>query len=750
MLRRTVALFVVFLSITGYLTGQNAVIEGLVSDSATKEPLPGVNVISDKTTGVSTDDKGKYRLELTPGTHELVFSFIGYQSFQKTITVSKNQEVKLNVLLKSKAIDLDVAVITAGKFAQRLSDITVSMSVMKPAFIENINTIKLDHTLNYLPGLDILDGQASIRGGGGYSYGAGSRVAVLIDGLPILTASEGEVKWNYLPVENIAQVEVLKGASSALYGSSALNGIINIRTAYPGLEPETKITVYSGFTMKPKRQEMAWWWENLPVTAGASFLYMQQFGSVDIVAGGNGYINQGYRTDNFDEQARVNLKFRHRPKKVKGLSYGANTNMQWQHRSDFFIWMDADSGAFIQNPASVSANSGIRFNIDPWVTYFHGDNNRHSLKTRYYRVTNGFKDSPDKDNASDLYYGEYQYQKKFRNQLMLTAGVAEQYGTANAELYGDHFSNTFSLYGQLDYTFFGKLSATLGLRWEQYSLDNAQKESSPVIRAGVNYQVARSTFLRASFGQGYRYPSIAEKFTATSLGNLNIFPNPDLASEKGWSAEAGARQGFRISDWYGFFDMALFWMEYQNMIEFTFGVYKPDSVDIPTLDDIGFKSLNVGKVRITGIEIDLTGNGHIGNVPLKLFMGYTYMNPQDLSADTVAILKYRYKHSFKGDVEFNFKRFSTGISFIYQSFMERIDKAFEEKILGVEIFPGLKEYREKNNTGAVVFDLRASYQFTPATRVSLIGKNIFNKEYMGRPGDIQPPRSITLQVLVDF
>ncbi|NOX85225.1 MAG: TonB-dependent receptor [Chlorobi bacterium] len=750
MLRQAVVLFIVFLSLSGHLTGQNAVIEGLVSDSATKEPLPGVNVILDKTTGVSTDDQGKYRIELVPGTHELVFSFIGYQSFQKTVTVTKNQEVSLNVLLKSKAVDLDVAVITAGKFEQRLSDITVSMSVMKPAFIENINTIKLDRTLNYLPGLDILDGQASIRGGGGYSYGAGSRVSVLIDGLPILTASEGEVKWNYLPVENIAQVEVLKGASSALYGSSALNGIINIRTAYPGLEPETKITVYSGFTMKPKRREMAWWWDNLPVTAGASFLYMQQFGSVDIVAGGNGYINQGYRTDNFDEQARINLKFRHRPKNVKGLSYGANTNMQWQHRSDFFIWMDADSGAFIQNPASVSANSGIRFNIDPWVTYFHGNNNRHSLKTRFYRVTNGFKDSPDKDNASDLFYGEYQYQKKFRNRLMLTAGVAEQYGTANAELYGNHFSNTFSLYGQLDYTFFGKLSTTLGLRWEQYSLDNAQKESSPVIRAGVNYQVARSTFIRASFGQGYRYPSIAEKYTATSLGNLNIFPNPDLASEKGWSAEVGARQGFRISDWYGFFDMALFRMEYENMIEFTFGVYKPDSVDVPTLDDVGFKSLNVGKARITGIEIDLTGNGRIGNVPLKLFMGYTYMNPQDLSADTVSILKYRYKHSFKGDVEFNFKRFSTGISFIYQSFMERIDKAFEEKILGIEIFPGLKEYREKNNTGAVVFDLRASYLFTPATRVSLIAKNIFNKEYMGRPGDIQPPRSITLQVLVDF
>jgi len=750
MLRQTVVFLFVFLSLSGTLAGQQAVITGIVSDSATNEPLPGVNVTVNKTTGVSTDDKGEYILELKPGTWEIVFSFVGYQSFQKTLTVKSGQQVRLDVLLKSKVVDLDAAVITAGKFEQRLSDITVSVSVMKPAFIDNINTFKLDRTLNYLPGLDILDGQASIRGGGGYSYGAGSRVSVLVDGLPMLTAAESDVKWNYLPVENIAQVEVLKGASSALYGSSALNGIINIRTAYPALEPETKINVYSGFYMKPKRQEMAWWWKTLPVFTGANFEYMQQFGRVDLVAGGNGYINQGYRTDNFDEQARINLKFRHRPKKVKGFSYGANTSMQWQHRSDFFIWMDADSGAFIQNPSSVSANSGIRFNIDPWATYFYGESNKHSLKTRFYRVTNEFKESPSKNNTSNLYYAEYQYQKKFKKGLVLTAGIAEQYGTAYAELYGNHFSNTFSLYGQVDYMFFGKLSTTLGLRWEQYSLDNSQKESSPVLRAGVNYQAAKSTFIRASFGQGYRYPSIAEKYTATSLGALNIFPNPDLKSEKGWSAEAGVRQGFRISDWYGFFDAALFWMEYENMIEFTFGVFKPDTADFPTLDDVGFKSLNVGKARITGVEIDLTGNGHIGKVPLKLFMGYTYMNPQDLSGDTAAILKYRYKHSFKGDVEFNLKRFSAGISFIYQSFMERIDEIFEEEILGVEIFPGLKEYREENNSGAVVFDLRVSWMFTPSTRVSLIGKNIFNKEYMGRPGDIQPPRSITLQVLLDF
>ena len=82
--------------------------------------------------------------------------------------------------------------------------------------------------------------------------------------------------------------------------------------------------------------------------------------------------------------------------------------------------------------------------------------------------------------------------------------------------------------------------------------------------------------------------------------------------------------------------------------------------------------------------------------------------------------------------------------------MERIDEAFEEPIIGTEIFPGLKEYRQENNTGEIIFDFRISYAFTPSTSLSFIAKNILNNEYMGRPGDIQPPRSFTLQFLLDL
>jgi len=306
------------------------------------------------------------------------------------------------------------------------------------------------------------------------------------------------------------------------------------------------------------------------------------------------------------------------------------------------------------------------------------------------------------------------------------------------------------LYTQFDRQFFEHLSVSLGLRWERYTLDRTDDESKPVIRAGVNYHAWKATFFRASFGQGYRFPSMAEKYTSTSLGSLHIFPNPELTSETGWSAEAGIRQGFQLGTWAGFIDLAGFWTEYQNMMEFTFGVYVPDSNTIPTLDNLGFKSVNIGAARITGIDLSVNGQGKAGIATFNYFAGYTYMNPLDLSSDTLTdqILKYRYRHSAKGDFEIIVKGFSSGITVTYQSFIERIDEAFEMEILGQEFFPGLKEYRMENNKGAVIFDFRAGWQVTPLSGFNLIIKNILNQEYMGRPGDIQPPRNISLQYLL--
>jgi iron complex outermembrane receptor protein len=631
------------------------------------------------------------------------------------------------------------------------------MDIIKADKIATTIASSLETVINQTPGIDVLDGQPRIRGGSGYSYGAGSRVLVLVDDLPILTPDAGDVKWDYLPVENISQVEIIKGASSVLYGSSALNGIINVRTAYPKNEPTTKISLLNGLYMDPARKELVWW-DNRPGFSGASVFHSRKAGNLDIVASYHGYRDEGYRENEYEGRNRVTLNLLYRDKKVDGLSYGVNTNAMVVSKCDFFLWQDADSGAYRQNESAIAKLKGLRLNMDPFVEYYNDKGSRHTLKTRYFRIINAFEEVPDKDNEASMYYGEYKYHKSFKKPFDLTLGASASYAGIVSRLYENHTSLNASVYSQFDAEVIKRLKVSLGLRFERYQLDDYQEFAKPVFRAGLNYHLAKFTFLRASFGQGYRFPSIAEKYTATSLSSVHIFPNPDLNSEHGWSTELGIKQGIRVKNIKGFLDISLFQSRYNDMIEFTFGVYKPDSVLVPTLDHVGFKALNIGNAQITGVEIVLGGEGTVFSLPVTLQAGYTYLYPVDLDYDSTntgsssgdKILKYRYQHSAKVDLELEWKKLSTGFCLVYNSFMKNIDAVFTDPVMGNMILPGFPEYRENNKKGTLIYDHRIAYRLTGNSKISVIAKNLFNREYMGRPGDIGAPRNITLQLSVDF
>ena len=112
------------------------------------------------------------------------------------------------------------------------------MDVVKAGDIARQAPTDISSTLRTLPGVDIVDKQPSIRGGSGWTYGMGARSQILVDGMSTLNPKTGEINWNTVPLENIEQIEVIKGASSVLYGSSALNGIINIRHRTSGVSSE--------------------------------------------------------------------------------------------------------------------------------------------------------------------------------------------------------------------------------------------------------------------------------------------------------------------------------------------------------------------------------------------------------------------------------------------------------------------------------------------------------------------------------
>ncbi len=766
------------------LFSQNTVFRGIVSDEKTKELLPGV-AVRYSATGTVTDFNGEFFISGIAGSSLTIeMEYIGYEKTKLSIVFPMADTIRKNILLKGMNEILDEVVVSAGKFEQKLSDVTVSMDVIKPALIENKNTTNMQMFMNQVPSVNTYDGQISIRNGSGFSYGAGSRVLILVDELPMIPADAGDVKWNYLPIENMEQVEVLKGAASALFGSSALNGVINFRTAYPKDKPSTSVTVYSGIYDRPMDARL-WYWRGStnPRYDGLNFTHSQKLGQIDLVLGGHYFNDEGFRQGETEIRKRANMNFRYRFKKVKGLSAGVNLNSMETHGGLFFLWK-SDTAAYVPADGTLQTYRNYRLNVDPFIVYHTEKAGKHSLRTRYFR-TNNINDK-NQGALAELFYGEYQFQKKFQKNLTFTSGiVAMQQLVYSDSVYGTHKGLNRAMYAQFDNKFFKKLTVSLGLRGEYYQVDTAATKGQllvagikktdlpfqPVMRLGMNYQLAKFTFLRGSFGQGYRFPSIAEKFISTSVSSLKIFPNPSLKPEYGSSLELGVKQGFKIGGFKGFFDVAGFYTEYRDMIEFVFGYYFPSSIGTPTFSDYfnyaGFQSKNIEQAKISGIDLSVTGKGKIGKVDMTIFGGYTFsnaINPKyQAAADTISPgtdslsnrLKYRTRHLFKNDIQLDWKGFSFGWSIRYTSRMDNIDKRFEETLLydfmpglKVYILPGLKNFRAHEPKGIWVNDLRFSYDVSKYLKCAIIVNNAFNKEYAARPGLLMSPRTFALQLSV--
>ena len=807
---------ILFWLILGIIHSQNilsqvAVVKGRIIDAKDSEPLIGVNIQTQDHLGTVTNINGEYQLNLKPGNYNVTFKYIGYNKITKKISVQENQVIKINLELFEDVNQLEEMVISASKYEQKLGEVSVSMSIIKPELIENKATRDAESIIQQVPGVQINENQASIRGGSGWSYGAGSRVLVMVDGMPMLAGDANDIKWSAIPLENISQIEVLKGASSVLYGSSALNGVINIRTKYPKDEPITKINISNGFYMAgygkrkgtsliggdsilDKRGEQTWW--NSPRGyAQGNFTHLRKINeNTELVLGGSFMKDQGYRLGSNDQRIRVNGGWKHFSKKYNGLSYGINLNNNFNKSTTFFLWASADSvlhalGGTNDSTTTMSTSSTSRIMIDPYISYISKNGNEHQLKTRFFRTDN--KNNTNQGASSDYYFSEYQFQKRFNNKLTLSSGAMSSYTLVKSQLYGDHNSTNIAGYIQGDKKW-RKFNITAGMRMEYFKIDSVQSKGKlfnadlnipfqPVFRFGATYQPMEYTFLRASYGQGYRFPSIAEKYISSSVGSLNVFPNLNIQPEYGWSAELGLKQGFKIKNFQGYLDISGFITQYNDMMEFIFGIYNldgsnPSASDLQNIssqgveaimNSIGARSTNVQNANIPGFEISLVGQGNLTeNISFSILAGYTYVNPTAINPDSTylltfsnpdtitpknSILKYRNKHLAKIDFQVDYKKFSVGFSTRYTSLMENVDNIFVEPIFAdIEILPGYGNYRNSRMNGDVIFDARIAYQINKKSKISILMNNLLNREYTNRPGNVMPPRTIIWQYSLRF
>ncbi len=751
-----------------------AQLSGVVFDKESKSIIVQVSVKSSENEKVESNAYGTFVIPVKKLPVTLYFQKKGYE----VDSIRIQQLGYVNMSLAALSQDVKTVVVTTGKRNQNIEEIPISIEILKPALIANKGFTNLEQAVNQSPGVFTMDGQVSIRGGGGYAYGAGSRVMLLWNGIPMLSPDVGDVKWNAVPMEQASQIEILKGASSVLYGSGALNGIIALTEKEAKPEGQLTMKYQSGIYGDPKRSSMTWWNRN-PTSHLLDVYYGKSKGKFGYTIGVNGLIDEGYREGNDEKRARINGSLYYFPKKYSKMKLGMSYQFQWQDKGIFILWKN-DSMGYQALENTLSRQRAIRLNVDPYVKFIDKHDNRHYLRTRYYLVTTGNSEQVYDASFAEMYYADYNIQKKIGN-TNLISGFMNMTNKVTSYVFDNHLSNNLALYEQVE-TKLKKLDLTAGLRLEYCKLDQAKPETEfvisekftspvyPIFRLGTHYAINKASHLRASFGQGIRFPSVAERYISASVGGVRIFRNPDLRPETGWNSEIGWKQILKFGKWMGMIDVAGFVNQYSNMTEFSFGVYKPDTMAFLQTSNpnainyfynwVGFQAQNAEKARITGLEFSFNSSGKIGNVELVSLLGYTYMNPISLNNDPIYrasfsdtstnMLKYRFNHLAKADVQASYKKWSIGGSMRYNSFMKNIDRAFEVGVLGTELLVGMQQYRQQYNKGVFVFDARVSYELKKGIKLNFIANNFLNAEYASRPGDLQAPRNFTLQLQYDL
>ncbi len=897
-------------------------VSGIVTDFQTREPLIGVTIydVNNPTVGTVTDIDGRYSITLdTKKAVQLSFSYVGYDTETYIVT---SVLTKLDVPLLPHNEKLDEVVVTAGRFEQRKTDVTVSMEVIKPEMLRSQAPTDLSATLQTLPGVEIIDKQPSIRGGGGWTYSVGSRCQVLMDEMTILNPKTGEINWNNVPLENVAQVEVIKGASSVLYGSSALNGVINVRTQRPGLKPETKVSGYVGVYDNYKNYKYTG--ARLPLYYGAEASHSRRIGNFDVSAAISGFKDEGYRKQSFNDRVRLggNMTYHVPMPEGKYMTVGANMNYVANRYGDFFIWR-SPKDPLHPSPLTNMGRKEHNFNIDPFLNYDDTDKGiSHKLRTRFYVTSDNLTTPSERMSSEDLAkwgvtsfdmnkagsliekigngstildafvsiygtelipilndlsrspinytnlinhgidlvqkgfgytgtvaelqdaaayamslvadnnptrpemtyngYVDYQFSKSWKSGVRLTTGINWSHITNTANITGTHQTDNLAAYLQYDHRIVNRLSLSAGVRFEYYRMDNDFKEANiqignwlcpvrPVVRAGLNWEIYKAGFLRASFGQGYRNPSITEKFARKDIGGVGVYPNHNVKPERGYNAELGYMQLYKFGPITGMLDVAGFYTEYRDMIEYQFGLFRnSDFTMINSIDDvidegikmidniqqtkslnnagigIGAQFVNVGHARIYGAEISTNGKVDINkNMNLMYTIGYTFTEPEDLDnkkrieeektytdplqmknkSNDSKYLKYRNKHSFKATIDYNYKWLSLGVNMMYRSKMLAVDYLMVDErekaepdlmdyarkfIFGYEDGVSLHDYWMDHNKGTFTMDLRATVRFKEYAEVQFLVNNLLNTEYSFRPMALAAPRTFVCRLNLKF
>lgn len=699
-------------------------IVGFVYDSLNQKPLVGATVRLEGTNfGTLTKENGKFILtKVGKGKFTMIVSFVGYHSKRFNLIVPVNDT--LLVYLKAKSIETPELVVTASKKLQVVQEVPVSVSFVSREIYSKRNYVRLDEAFRFVSGIIVNKDNINIRGSSGFSFGVGSRVSYLVDGIPMLSGDNADPKYDIVPTEAISNVEIVKGAGSSLYGSSAIGGVVNVITKEPTDTPSFSIKVQSGIYTKPKYEQ--WVYTKKPTTKSiVEGIFANDFKVFKVLFSGNFVNDESYRQ--FDKSTRFNLfgKFTKDFKNYGKLSlfgfYSADK------RNDWVYWNSLDSATRPPTGTDLSRHLvSEKRNLSLDHKFLLSTRTFGNFKSSlYYTKLDNKLDvqNPEYRNSKAFsFFNEIQLNTHFGDNTLLTYGVNYHRNWVESNIYGKHKQNLFSLFGQVELSRFLNSTITLGGRMDIEKSDSSKQylEFSPKI--GFNYIFSEKKSVRFSLGRGFRSPALAERFATIKYGGFEVVPNYELKSEFSWSSEVGTLLEFNDFIFPSIVDFSAFYSYYNDLIEPNFNVQ-----DRPLI-----RFENISRAQVVGFEISVQS---LLLKEIPFMVGFTYIEPKDLKENK--ILKYRSKYSLISSITLPYKFFSATFDFRYISKIERLDEMLR---LQVEDYDAI--------VPIYVLDFNLNFDMTKLGLPFILNlgvQNLLDYYYVEMVGNLAPTRLISLR-----
>ncbi|MCK4559419.1 MAG: TonB-dependent receptor [Calditrichia bacterium] len=730
--RLNFSLLIILFSINSAIA--QIVIMGQIVDDKEK-PLEEANVYLRGTImGAATNAEGQFRIEKVPaGEFVVTVSMIGYQLKEIPVSI-RNIAVDLGTIqLESSALQSQPIVVTAAKHQQSLQDVSASIGNITEKEIRYRNAITIDDALKYESGLNLTGSQVNIRGSSGYSRGVGSRVLMLVNGIPYMTADTKEANFESLQINQIERIEIVKGAGSALYGSNAIGGVINIINKK--IEPKsiTNVRLYGGFYSDPYYPEWKWS-DRTRYLSGIKFDYSDRTSIVGYRIGASHDRDDSYRLNDLMRRYHLSgmLEFNFSPFDQLNISAAFMT----QERENFLYWKNLSNALIPPNDQLGDKVDSRRWHLSANYRHVRDQDTYYTMKTIWFqnRFSDNISDEESRkgnESLSDYLDGEFQYNFVLSNH-QVTLGIAANVSRVSSNIFSDKKGYNGAFFAQDEIKWEDTWTVTPGLRVDYFNLDEVGSDYQINPKLGIVHKPWVDAAFRGSVGRGFRAPSIAEVFINTTASGIRVIPNLNLKPERSISGEVGYNQLFGQKI---YIDLALFYNRYWDLIE---GKFTEDG-------NFDIKFQNVTDARSIGFEINF--NLNILDENLLYNFGYTYADVREIVKKEEKkvlgeYLSFRPRHLFYNQANYTWGDFNFGADYRFISAWDRIDEGLIDLIDDAD-----------ERVPAHIVDLRISYLLLisgkPVTASFQIN-NLLQYHYLDLVGSIARTRNFMLTLSGTF